>query len=251
MTKKILLLFTIISVQVFGQSQNLKGRIVADSLQGYAINIVNYTKKIGATNDRQGSFEIPATVGDSIIFSSVQYEILSLIVNENYLNNDTLKIVLRSVVQKLEEVKVSNVELSGNLDKDSKNIETQPYVDNKILGLPFSDKPQPTLAERRLYTAKSGIIDGPINYLNGTVKKLKRIKKIEDFKNVVNQGEIILTTSFFVDSLGVPKDLISDFIYYCAEDESYNDLLDDQKRLELFEFFQEKSKSYRIHKEID
>ncbi len=251
MNKTLLFLFTIISIQAYSQTQTLRGRIMADSLQGYAINIVNYTKQIGTTNDEKGFFLIPATAGDSIVFSSVQYKVFTIVVTENNLNDNELKIVLKSVVQKLEQVKISNVELSGNLDKDSKAIETQPYVDNQILGLPFSDKPQPTLAERRLYTAKSGIIDGPINYLNGTIKKLKRIKEIEDFKSIVNRGEIILTTSFFVDSLKVPENLLSDFMYFCAEDESFESLLEAQKRLILLEFFQKKSKLYREHKEID
>ncbi len=251
MHKFLFFFFTLLFFQAFSQTETLRGRIIADSLQGYAINIVNYTLKIGTTNDEKGVFEISANVGDSIIFSSVQYKVLTMIVDQKDLNNDKFKIVLKSLVQKLEQVDISNVELSGNLDKDSRAIETQPYVDNKELGLPFSDKPQPTLAERRLYTAKSGIIDGPINYLNGTVKKLKRIKKIEDFKNIVNQGEIILTTSFFVDSLKVPQEFLGDFMYFCAEDDSFKELLNNQKRLMLLEFLQQKSKLYREHKELD
>ncbi len=251
MSKTVLFLFVIISVQAFGQSKTLRGRIFADSLQGYAINIVNYTKELGTTNDEKGFFVIPAAIGDSIVFSSVQYETLSLIVHQSHLKEEGYKLVLRPIVRQLEQVKISNVELSGNLDKDSKAIEVLPFVDNQILGLPFSDKPQPTLAERRLYTAKSGIIDRPINYLNGTIKRLKRNKKIADLKSVVNRGEVILNTSFFVDSLGVPQNLLSDFIYYCAEDESFEGLLKEQKRLILLEFFQKKSNMYKTHKGIE
>ncbi|WP_234859065.1 hypothetical protein [Aquimarina aquimarini] len=56
MTKFIRFLFIIISIHSFGQSELLKGKIVADSLQGYAINIVNFTKEIGATNEDNGFF---------------------------------------------------------------------------------------------------------------------------------------------------------------------------------------------------
>ncbi len=251
MNKLLSLVFLIISIPALGQSQMLRGRILGDSLQGYAINIVNYTKEIGTTNDEKGFFKISAAIGDSIVFSSVQYETSSVVIDQSHLENKNVTIILKPIVQQLEKVRISNVELSGYLNKDTHAIEIQPFVDNQLLGLPFSDKPQPTLAERRLYTAKSGIIERPINYLNGKIKKLKRIKEIEDFKSIVNEGEIILNTSFFVDSIGVPENLISDFMYYCAEDDSFESLLHEQKRLLLLEFFQKKSKLYRQHKELD
>ncbi|EZH72947.1 hypothetical protein ATO12_18170 [Aquimarina atlantica] len=251
MTRLLLFLPLLISLQTFGQSETLQGKITADSLQGYAISIVNFTKEIGTTNDGQGFFEIPASPGDSIVFSSVQYQIRSIIVKQDQLENNKITIVLHPVVQQLEQVKVSTTELSGNLDKDVGIVELQPFVDNKTLGLPFSDKPQPTKAERRIYTARSGIIDRPINYLSGKLKKLKRIKALEDLDAIVQRGETTFNTSFFVEELKLPEDLITDFMYYCAEDEYFADLLENSKRLTLVEFFQKTVKSYKEHKELD
>ncbi len=249
MTRLLLFLFAITSFQTYGQTKTIRGEILADSLQGYAINIVNFTKEIGTTNDEKGFFEIPAAVGDSIVFSSVQYQIKSIIVTQEHFKKDKITIVLFPVIQQLEQVKISNVQLSGRLDKDARIVELQPFVDNQILGLPFSDKPQPTLIERRIYTARSGIIEAPINYLNGTIKKLKRIKALEDLDKLVQQGERTFTVSFFMDELGLPENLISDFMYYCAEDNQYENLLENPERLVLLEFFQEKSKAYKAYKE--
>lgn len=240
-----------ITFSTFGQSEKLKGVIKADSLIGYAINIVNYTKKIGTTNDDKGYFEILCSVGDSIIFSSVQYKVLALKVTQEHLQHQNLQIKLQSIVQQLDLVRVSNVELSGNLGKDTKSIETKPFVNNKTLGLPFADRQQPTQIERKINTARSGILDLPINYLNGTLKKLKRIKAIEDLNLMVNKGEIALDRSFFIEDLGLPEELITDFVYYCAEDDYFEDLLENSKKLSLLEFFTEKAKAYKMHKEID
>lgn len=251
MTRLILFLLLITSLQTFGQSEKLQGRIVADSLQGYAINIVNFTKEIGTTNDEHGFFEIPASSGDSIVFSSVQYQIRSIIVKQDQLQDKKITIVLYPVVQQLEQVRISTTELSGNLDKDVGIVALQPFVDNKTLGLPFSDKPQPTVAERRIYTAKSGLIDRPINYLSGKLKKLKRIKALEDLDAVVQRGETTFNTTFFVDELKLPEDLITDFMYYCAKDEYFVDLLENSKRLTLVEFFQKKVIAYKAYKELD
>lgn len=244
-------IFLFVLVNSFGQSQRLKGIIVADSLEGFAINIVNYTKKIGTTNDDKGYFEIPASINDSIIFSSVQYEIVSLIVGDFDINNQDFRIKLTPVVRKLDQVNVSDVNLSGNIDKDTKDIEVKPFVNNKSLGLPFRDIKQPTQVERRIYTAKSGIIDRPINYLNGTLKKLKKIKAIQDLDKLIHRGETSFSVTFFTNDLRLPEDLISDFMYYCAEDSYFENLLENTKKLSLLEFFQVKSKSYKEFKGID
>ncbi len=252
MAKTILTIFFIFFLNsVFGQQERLQGTIIADSLEGFAINIVNYTKKIGTTNDQNGFFEIPAAVNDSIIFSSVQYKVVSLIVSQEDLENRNFQIRLLPVIQKLDQVNVSNLRLSGNVNKDTKDIEVKPFVNNKSLGLPFRDIEQPTQVERRIYTAKSGIIDRPINYLNGTLKKLKRVKAIQDLDKLVNKGETSFNTAFFIKDLGLSEDLISDFMYYCAEDKYFENLLENSKRLSLLEFFQEKAKLYKALKEVD
>lgn len=241
---------------VYSQTEKIQGLIKADSLTGYAINIVNYTKKIGTTNDDKGHFTIPSSVGDSIIFSSVQYEIVTLKVTQEHLENPNLEIRLKSVVQQLDLIRLSNVELSGNLNKDTKNIEVQPFVSNRTLGLPFRDRPQPTQAERRLHTATSsagGIValDPILNMISGRLKKLKRIKAIEDQKKTVTQGEKAFEQSFFIEHLGVPEDLITDFLYYCSEERGYEDLINTSNKLPLLEFLEKKAKDYKKHKEID
>ncbi|MGY3794973.1 hypothetical protein [Aquimarina sp. 433] len=254
-TLRVFLLFLFIKNFSFAQNTRLKGTIQADSLQGFAINIVNYTKKIGTTNDQNGFFEIPASAQDSIIFSSVQYKVISVVVSDNDLNNDAFKVTLYPVVQKLDQVNVSNVKLSGNIDKDTKDIEIKPFVNNRALGLPFRDIQQPTRAERRLYTAKAsnGIIsvDRIINTLSGKLKKLKNNKAIEDLKTLIQKGGQSFDTAFFTEDLGLPENLISDFVYYCSEDAYFEDLLENTKRLSLLEFFQEKARSYKEFKEID
>lgn len=251
MTKFLLFIYILLPIFFYGQSKNLKGRIIADSLQGYAINIVNFTKEIGTTNDENGFFEIPAQSGDSIVFSSVQYQIRSIIVHKDQFLENGVTIVLKPVIQQLDQVKVSNVELSGYLDADLKALELSPFVDNQILGLPFSDKPQPTLAQRRIYTARSGILDLPINYLNGKLKKLKKLKAIEDLNTIVQKGETTFDPSFFTNELKLPENLISDFMYYCAKDDYFKNRIENSNKLTLVEFFQKKVISYKKHKEIN
>ncbi|GAA0731637.1 hypothetical protein GCM10009430_44030 [Aquimarina litoralis] len=250
-TLRVLLLFLLINSFSFGQNTRLKGTIVADSLQGFAINIVNYTKKIGTTNDQNGFFEIPASAQDSIIFSSVQYKVISVVISEDDLKNEAFKVILYPLVQKLDQVNVSNVKLSGDITKDTKEIQLKPHLDNRILGLPVRNIKQPTLEVRRIYTASSGPVDLLLNSLNGRLKKLKKLKELADLERLIEKGERAFDTKFFTDDLGLPDSLISDFVYYCSEDAYFEDLLENTKRLSLLEFFQKKAKSYKEFKGID
>jgi len=251
MARVLLYFILIVSIPAMGQSESqiLSGKILADSLQGYAINIINYTKKIGVTNDENGVFQIPVALGDSIVFSSVQYNALSINVSQTHLAKKEIIVILEPKVQLLDQVQVSNIELSGNLNKDLNTVALQPFVDNRTLGLPFSDQPQPTLIQRRIYTARSGILELPINYLNGKLKKLKRIQALEEIDLIVQKGEETFANSFFLNELELPENLISDFMYYCAEDEYFKNLLENSKRLSLIEFFKRKVVLYKRYKE--
>ncbi len=251
MVRFLFCVFLVASFQVFAQSNSIQGKIQATSLEGYAINIINFTQGIGTTNDEHGFFEIPAILGDSIVFSSVQYETTSILITNEMLAADIVTVTLSPKVEELAQVRMSNIQLSGNLKTDVNKVPLQPFVDNGVLGLPFEDKPQPTLAERRIITAKSGILDYPINVINGTIKKLKEIKEIEDLKKRVQQGELSMNKSFFVDTLQLPEELLTDFMYYCAEDTSFETLLKSKDALTLLEFFEEKVIVYKAHKEIE
>jgi len=243
--------FLFVLINTFGQSQRLKGSIIADSLEGFAINIVNYTKKIGTTNDQKGNFEILATINDSIIFSSVQYEVVSIKVTYDHLEDENFQIKLNPVIQKLDQITISNISLSGDISKDTRGVKLKPYIDSRVLGLPFRNIKQPSLEERRIYTASSGPVDLLLNSLNGKLKKLKKLKELADLDRLIQRGESTFDTTFFVDDLELPENLISDFMYYCAEDSYFENLLENSKKLSLLEFFQEKVKSYKTHKEID
>ena len=249
--KYFIVVFLLIQNLFFGQTEYLRGEILADSLQGYAINIVNFTQKLGTTNDESGYFTIPAAINDSIIFSSVQYEIKTIVINEEHLNG-IQKFYLYPIIEQLPEVNISNITLSGDIEKDSKNVEIKPFVNNQNLGLPYKDIEQPTQEERRLYTAMSSSgfvsVDYIINLISGKIKKLKRNKRISDYEETVKKGTEAFVERFFVEDLEIPEDLIEDFIYFSSEDEKFKALLQLSSKLDLLEFLQTKAAEYKKHK---
>ena len=181
----------------------------------------------------------------------MQYEIKTIVVSEGHLKG-IQKFYLYPIVEQLPEVNISNITLSGNIEKDSKNVEIKPFVNNQNLGLPYKDIEQPTQEERRLYTAMSSSgfvsVDYIINLISGKIKKLKRNKRISDYEETVKKGTEAFVERFFVEDLEIPEDLIEDFIYFSSEDEKFKALLQPSSKLDLLEFLQTKAVEYKKHK---
>ncbi|WP_424494592.1 hypothetical protein [Salinimicrobium sp. GXAS 041] len=249
MIKKAFLLFFLVgSIPSFAQETALlKGKIHSDSdLSDIYINIINITRETGTVNAPSGEFEIEAAVNDSLLFSSVQYESVKVTVSEEVFKNGFLNIWLKENVNELAEVKISNIDLSGNLKEDISNIPTFTQAD---MGFGMSDKPLPTSIERKLFTAggvqKRGQVtvslDGILNTLNGKIKMLQKAKENQDLDNLVIDGMNALPEKFFVIDLKIPQTEIKNFVYFCTETSGFKNLLRKEKLLELIEFYQRKA----------
>lgn len=219
----------------------LKGQIHADSLEGSSINIVNLSKEIGTTNNSQGQFEIEVEQGDRLLFSSVQYEIREIVISEEIIENGFLEVDLFYMMNELEEVKISNISLSGNLAGDLSNIKT---FDQASVGFPVSSKPRLTSIERKTYTASSGSLDLVLSMLNGKLKMLKKAQEMTDYESLIDMGVDVFPTEFYTDHIQVPANKIRLFVYYCGEDSRFKKLLIKREALELIEFYVEKAKEF-------
>lgn len=119
----LLLIFSFFTLSGFSQEDFLlKGEIFADSLQGSKIHIINTTQVTGTTNESSGKFKIPVKEGDVLWFTSVQYEKVEITVDKQHLQDGVLHVDLITMVNELDEVKISNTGLSGNLERDLSGI---------------------------------------------------------------------------------------------------------------------------------
>ena len=111
-----LLVFNIAS----SQQINLHVKITNDfDVEG--IHILNKTSKYNTVTNEFGEFAIRVQLLDTIIFSSVKYEIKELIITDAIYNKKSINIKLNELVNKLDEVLIGNT-LTGNLSTDLKNI---------------------------------------------------------------------------------------------------------------------------------
>lgn len=202
---------------------------------------------MGALSNAEGKYEISVHVGDTLFFSSLQYEPHRMVISSRVIQQNRTLVYLYPLVNKLEEVTLSNSDLTGNLTKDAAKFDTY-YFDYKKYGL-STPLPQPTVAQRRLYTATTGgggsamSLDPIINYFSGRLTMLKCQCKYEVEKDWLSKGKRAMGTVFFTKELKLPKEYVDDFLYFCLKDPLYKTLVL-KDYFKLIAFFQHKKVDY-------
>ncbi|MDT0689446.1 hypothetical protein RM549_06595 [Salegentibacter sp. F188] len=227
----------------------LKGKITNDSLDGSYINIINKTSNIGTINSSSGEFQIQVREKDTLEFSSIQYEKLEVVVTPLLMEAGYLRVLLVPGISELDEVKISNIDLTGDLSRDIGNMNT---FSISQFGIPNANRKALSAAERRLHAATTTSVstsvsgggaggavglDPLINAITGRTKKLKKVVANEKLQQMVEKGVAAFSTRFFVEELKIPEDKIINFVYYCAENHQLKYLLKDENRLDLLEFY--------------
>ncbi len=247
----LVLFFCSASLPVLSQDKVLlKGKISNDSLGGSYINIVNISQKAGTVNSPSGEFEILVRLKDTLVFSAVQFKKLEVVITPEIFRKAFLEVELVENVNELDEVKLSNIKLSGNLSADLDRLDT---YDPRAYPIPLSDKPQLSIVERKIH-AMSDPMD-PVGQLAGWIsgdkKRLKLAKKNQDLQIFIYKAEDQLAENVFTEELSLPKAEIINFLYYCAKDPEMKPLVHRKDKLALIEFYQGKVADFKEFRSLD
>ena len=234
----------------------LKGKVEAKNLEEGTVHIINSSRGIGTVNSASGYFEIIAAESDILWFTSVQYEKEEVLISKKILEDKFLPVYLKESVSELEEVRLSNLSLSGNISGDIAGIKT---LNKYALGIPLNTKPLPTKAERDLESqgkfqlglATAIPLELLINSLSGRMKRLKLIKANEDLSLVIEKGMAAFPPEFFRTEFHIPQDEIFNFVHYCAEKADLSLFLVPGKELDLIEFYKAKANEFLIYRDLD
>lgn len=244
-----LLLFIFIPFLQYGQeSKTIKGQIVTDNLDSLPIHIINITQGTGTVSSDDGGFNIKVRLKDSLLFSSLQYKNKTIVISPTVYSSGYLKLNLESEINELDEVKLHK--LSGNLATDISSIKT---FDLGSLGLPISDKPNPTIIDRKIMSMSNamdpvGLIYGAIS---GENKKLKLARENYKQERFVYKIMEILPEDFYRLELGLKENEILEFLYYCASDVNLKNLVRANDSLGLMEYLQSRIQDYRAFLDLD
>ena len=242
----VLLMITMQSVGA-QQTKTVTGNVVNEALDGVEVTIVNIGLGVGTVTDINGIFTIPVRMGDTLNVSAISYATKKIKISKDHLIKGTISIELNTKITELAEVLISDSDLTGDLQKDMAAIALKKTtITASELGLPENARPTMTAEERRYYSATAGA--GPvgmlINAITGRTKMLKKHLEISKLQAKIERNRDKFTTSFYVESLGIPESLIEDFVYYVLEDPKSNDYLSSKTVLELLDFMKLKAPSY-------
>ena len=179
----------------------LHGKIVADSASVAGIDVVNLgNEKVTVTNNK-GEFSILAKVDDILVFSSMTLEMKRMLVDEDDLKSETITIYMTPKINELNEVIVKKNAAEG------------------ISIIPGQKHYTP--AERKLYTATSGLLDAPLNWLSGRTEMLKKEIIVERKERMLNKIGVLYEDKYYIQTLKVPEIYIDDFQRYLIEDKEF------------------------------
>ena len=248
--ERILLFIVVVlinSIALFAQETVIfSGTVLNDTISVSELNIVNLTLRRGAITNKNGVFEIPVRIDDTLNISAVQYESRQLIITPVIYNRKKISLYLVPKVNELDEVLLSNISLTGDLSKDLVTVPLQVFIDPRDLGIPANAKPTMTAEERRVYgaTAGAGPLGSLINAISGRTKMLKKQLEISNFRSLVEKNRDSFNDSIYIKSLNIPDELILDFVYYVFEDERAEAIANEGNTLGILEFMLTKSPVY-------
>ncbi|MEZ7495414.1 carboxypeptidase-like regulatory domain-containing protein [Leeuwenhoekiella aequorea] len=187
------------------------------------VNIINLNTVKGTTTATDGTFKIRASSTDTLFFSFLGFKTLQVRVTNDWKRFGDVKVKMTETGIALEEVVVKNVELTGYLEIDAKNVPVYKNVRYSISGLDTAyeaGNSQPGAINKVL-----SAIFNPADFLNkvfsnksSQMRKLRQMKEDDNIRN-------LLVTKFDRETLSallqVPKEDIEAILGRCDYSQSF------------------------------
>lgn len=210
---KLLFIFLFLVTTSRGQSliisKRLNGKVIANYNDLEGIYILNLKTEKAVLTERGGYFSITANVGDTLMFSAVQFKGLKVTLKENDFLKELFFVKLEPLVRVLNEVKINEYK---NINEFS-------------LGIVTSKMKIATPAERKLYTATSGggilPVDPILNWMSGRTAMLKKELEVEKKETLMNKIDGWYEEKYFTEILKIPEDYVKAFKYFIVQEAKF------------------------------
>ncbi len=210
-----------------GTKKVLKGKVIAHSTDLEGIYIVNKNSDLSTLTEKGGFFSIPAKVGDTLLFSAIQFKGIQLVLKKLDFENELFFVKMEILFTQLEEVTINQ------------------YKNINAVTLRILDKPAKkyTPAERKLRSAEElhwyspllipvgGMsVDGMINSISGRTAMLKKEVEIERKEFLRKKITDQFTEDYFIETLKIPTEYVSGFQYYLVEDAAFEIAINEKNK---------------------
>jgi len=193
---------------IFGQITDeikIQGIVSSDSTSVEGINIVNLTTDATTSTNNEGVFHLIVKEGDLLSFSAVNLVTL----RRRIAKEDLLK---ESIVVKM---------IANSIPLKEVIVNENGQINAENLGIIPEGQKKYTPAERKLYTARSGLLDRPLNWISGRTAMLKKEVAVEYKERLMNKIEYLFEDKYYMETLKIQEGYIKDFQYYCIENPDF------------------------------
>lgn len=181
-------LILIITSNSFAQDTILKATVenAADDKPISSVHVINLNQVVGVITDKNGRFEIPAKINDTLYLSYLGFKSIKVRVTNDLLKFKNSKIQITELAYALEEVIVSPYKLTGYLEIDAKNIPISRALRYSIPGLPsrgYEGGSRNIGAFSKVLNSIFNPADFLYNLFGKNPKQLKKLKQMkEDYR---------------------------------------------------------------------
>ncbi len=225
----IMLAFLIPNFLLAQEETILRGRIMSeDSLGIDVINVLNLTHKYGTITNGNGEFSVPVYLGDTLLFSAIQYKNVEIYVTDSLLKHNYITQVLST-----DNITLNDIVLTSGFSMLDTTAKTFGEID---MGLPFNTVPvKKDYSDRRDSYLTSKLSSSLISAITGDLKKLRKLQDVEKERRLTEKVKGIFEDSFY-KGLQIPETEIYNFIDFYLPKAKLKGLLKENKTYELVDY---------------
>ncbi|WP_236554602.1 carboxypeptidase-like regulatory domain-containing protein [Flavobacterium sp. 9AF] len=242
----------------------MNGKIIADSMSVENITVFNISSNVGAVSDYNGKFSIKARPKDTLFFQALSFVSKKYVITEKDFYVNELEIRLNININELDEVVITPMSLTGNLEEDTKKIKNYGlspidmkkkiyYEDarygrgTKITTSPDHFAPNGSSFDLKLIGKQIGKWLGFKNNSKKNALKVMEERRLHDIqvKSFADHMKERFSYNFFVSDLKIRKEDFTTFLAY-AEMPSLElaEYLKAENELQLIEYLVKKAKAF-------
>lgn len=202
----------------------LKGKVDANIMDLEGIYVVNVRTEASVVTNADGSFLIPAQIGDTLIFSSVQLKERRIVLVDEDFASTNFVVKIEVGMNQLREVIIKRYD----------------NINAVAMGIIPAGQRSYSPAERKLKGATdldasvglggSVALDPLLNFFSGRSAMLKKELAVEKKEIFMQLLEKMFNTEHFVQKLSIPIDYVKGFEYFAVENESFTKILNTKNK---------------------